>query len=102
VVGGTGGGMQHATLENEHARSFSRVMDLLYRLVNNIEIVKSNQRTFKGVPGRKSRTGTWLVSPVMGSEKKKGPFHHFTGIWPQSIEFEYIRIYYCIYRQQDK
>ena len=25
----------------------------------------------KGVPGRKSRTGTWLVSPVMGSEKKR-------------------------------
>ena len=45
VVGGTGGGMQHATLENERACLFSRVMDLLYRLVNNIEIMKSNWRT---------------------------------------------------------
>ena len=45
VVGGTGGGMQYATLENEHMCSFLRVVDLLYKLVNNIEIVKSNQCT---------------------------------------------------------
>ncbi len=37
--------MQHATLENKHMRLFLRVVDLLYKLVNNIEIVKSNQHT---------------------------------------------------------
>jgi len=57
---------------------------------NELTILKDTMS--KGVPARESRTGTQLVSPAAGCEKKKKKKH--LGNRASEHQIEYIRAYY--------